>query len=131
MSSIARRTGAAVGVLLILLGVFWTGRESSHGSLSVFWEHWWCPLPLAIVVLGVVSIVVAHAGAPQPPEATPQRWPHLGPGSPPRRCTSRLRLPGCPARKATGEPSCLVRTGVGSGPCEYGGGNGREDFDPC
>ena len=58
VSSIARRIGAAVGVLLlILLGVFWTGHESSHGSLSVFWEHWWCPLPLAIVVLGVVSLV--------------------------------------------------------------------------
>ena len=60
MSSIARRIGAAVGVLLILLGVFWTGRESSHGSLSVFWEHWWCPLPLAIVLLGVASLMAAR-----------------------------------------------------------------------
>lgn len=60
-----RRAGVAVGTVLVVLGVFWTGRESSHGSLSVFWEHWWCPVPLAIVVLGVASLVAArwHASA--------------------------------------------------------------------
>ena len=60
MMSLVRRAGTAIGVLFILLGVFWTGRESSHGSLSVFWEHWWCPVPLAIVVLGVASLVAAR-----------------------------------------------------------------------
>ena len=60
MTSVLRRIGLVAGVVLIVLGVFWTGRESSHGSLSVFWEHWWCPLPLAIVVLGVASVLVAR-----------------------------------------------------------------------
>ena len=49
-----------VGAVLVILGVFWAGRESGHGSLSVFWEHWWCPLPLAIIVLGVASVVAAR-----------------------------------------------------------------------
>jgi len=40
-----RRAGQLVGALLLLLGIFWAGRESSHG-LSAFWEHWWCPMPL-------------------------------------------------------------------------------------
>ncbi len=60
MTSVLRRIGFVAGVVLIVLGVFWTGRESSHGTLSVFWEHWWCPLPLAIVVLGVASVVAAR-----------------------------------------------------------------------
>ena len=55
-----RRVVVVVGVVLVVLGVFWTGRESGHGSLSVFWEHWWCPIPLAIVVLGVASLVAAR-----------------------------------------------------------------------
>ena len=53
-----RRVGLAVGTALVILGVFWAGRESGHGSLSVFWEHWWCPLPLAIIFLGVASVIV-------------------------------------------------------------------------
>jgi hypothetical protein len=48
-----------VGTVLVLLGVFWSGRESSHG-LSAFWEHWWCPVPLAITVLGVAGVLVAR-----------------------------------------------------------------------
>ena len=47
-----RRVGQAVGALLLLLGVFWAGRESSHG-LTAFWEHWWCPIPLALIGLGL------------------------------------------------------------------------------
>jgi hypothetical protein len=49
-----------VGVALVVLGAFWTGRESGHGSVSVFWEHWWCPLPLAIIVLGVASLIASR-----------------------------------------------------------------------
>lgn len=60
MTSVLRRIGFVAGVVLIVLGVFWTGRESTHGTLSVFWEHWWCPLPLAIVVLGVATVVAAR-----------------------------------------------------------------------
>jgi len=49
-----------VGTVLVLLGVFWAGRESSHGSFSVFWEHWWCPLPLAIIVVGLASLIASR-----------------------------------------------------------------------
>jgi hypothetical protein len=40
-----------------LAGIFWTGRESSHG-LHALWEHWWCPLPLAGIVIGAVLVVL-------------------------------------------------------------------------
>jgi hypothetical protein len=33
----------------LLLGVFWAGRESAHG-LTALWEHWWCPIPLTLLV---------------------------------------------------------------------------------
>jgi len=51
-----RRTGRRVGVVLLLLGLFWSGRESSHG-LGAFWEHWWCPIPLLAILMGLVAVV--------------------------------------------------------------------------
>ena len=33
--------GAVVRRVLILVGLFWSGRESTHG-FSAFWDHWWC-----------------------------------------------------------------------------------------
>ncbi|MGO9659791.1 MAG: hypothetical protein ACLQVK_17975 [Acidimicrobiales bacterium] len=54
-----RRFGKMVGAVLVLLGVFWSGRESSHG-LTALWEHWWCPLPLALVVVGAAVVVTAR-----------------------------------------------------------------------
>ena len=54
-----KRAVQTVGAVLVLLGVFWAGRESGHG-LGVFWEHWWCPIPLAAIVLGVASVITAH-----------------------------------------------------------------------
>jgi hypothetical protein len=56
---VVRRIGAVVGAVLVLLGVFWSGRESTHG-LGALWEHWWCPVPLALVVLGAAIIVAAR-----------------------------------------------------------------------
>jgi hypothetical protein len=47
-----------VSFVLVLLGVFWAGRESSHG-LTAFWEHWWCPIPLVMVLVGVLLGVAA------------------------------------------------------------------------
>jgi hypothetical protein len=52
-----------LGVFLLLVGVFWTGRESTRGGLSVFWEHWWCPLPLVIIVLGLASLAASRRRA--------------------------------------------------------------------
>lgn len=52
------------GVVLIATGVFWAGRESTGGSLSVFWEHWWCPVPLVAIVVGVAGVVASRWRAP-------------------------------------------------------------------
>jgi hypothetical protein len=53
-----RRIGRAAGAILLLVGVFWAGRESTHG-LGAFWEHWWCPVPLALIVLGLAAVLAA------------------------------------------------------------------------
>jgi hypothetical protein len=47
----------------MLLGVFWAGRESTHG-LAAFWEQWWCPIPLAVIVIGVASVIAAQVQRP-------------------------------------------------------------------
>jgi len=58
-----RRAGRIAGVLLLLLGLFWTGRESTHG-LSAFWEHWWCPLPVAFILVGLIGFVLTRRPTP-------------------------------------------------------------------
>ena len=58
-NGVMRRIGQVVGAILLLLGVFWAGRESSHG-LTAFWEHWWCPIPLALIVLGLAAVLAAR-----------------------------------------------------------------------
>ena len=50
-----RRISLVVGAVFLLLGAFWAGRESTHG-LGAFWEHWWCPIPLALIVVGLVGL---------------------------------------------------------------------------
>jgi hypothetical protein len=60
-----KRAAQALGALLVVLGVFWAGRESSHGNgLSAFWEHWWCAVPLVVIVLGVASVIAARRATP-------------------------------------------------------------------
>jgi hypothetical protein len=49
-----RRAGYVIGTLLVLVGIFWSGRESAHG-FGALWEHWWCPLPLVAIVVGLVT----------------------------------------------------------------------------
>jgi hypothetical protein len=56
-----RRVGLVFGSALVVLGVFWAGRESTHG-LSAFYEHWWCPVPVAMIVLGSLIVVGLRAG---------------------------------------------------------------------
>jgi hypothetical protein len=58
-----RRTGQAAGVVLLLLGVFWVGRETSHG-LTALWEHWWCPIPLALILLGIAAVFMTRRLSP-------------------------------------------------------------------
>jgi hypothetical protein len=58
-----RRIAQVVGAVFLLLGVFWAGRESTHG-LTAFWEHWWCPLPLALTLLGVAAVLVTRRPSP-------------------------------------------------------------------
>jgi hypothetical protein len=54
-----RRSAQTVAALLIVLGLFVSGRESSHG-LSAFSEHWWCALPLAAIAVGVAGLITAR-----------------------------------------------------------------------
>ncbi len=54
-----RRVGQVVGAIFLVLGVFWAGRMSSHG-LTAFWDHWWCPIPLVLIVLGLGAVVMAR-----------------------------------------------------------------------
>jgi hypothetical protein len=56
MSQVTRRIAQVVGGLFLVLGVFWTGRESAHG-LGAFWEHWWCPIPLVLILLGIAALI--------------------------------------------------------------------------
>ena len=53
------RIGQVVGAVFLLLGIFWAGRESAHG-LTAFWEHWWCPIPLALILLGIAAVLVTR-----------------------------------------------------------------------
>ncbi|HYB26230.1 MAG TPA: hypothetical protein VEF89_06435 [Solirubrobacteraceae bacterium] len=56
-----RRIGYGFGALLLLVGIFWLGRESTHG-FGAFWEHWWCPLPVVAIVVGLATAwLVARA----------------------------------------------------------------------
>lgn len=57
-----RRIGLSVGALLVFIGLFWSGRESSHG-LSAFGEHWWCPIPLVAFLVGVVTTALMIRGS--------------------------------------------------------------------
>jgi hypothetical protein len=57
------RVGLSVGSVLVVLGIFWAGRESTHG-LSAFYEHWWCPIPVAMIVVGSVVGVAPRLGRP-------------------------------------------------------------------
>lgn len=55
-----------VALALAVAGVFWTGRESSHG-LHALWEHWWCPLPLVGIAVGLALVLLMRR---PPREAT-------------------------------------------------------------
>jgi hypothetical protein len=63
-----RRISLAVGAVFLLLGVFWAGRESTHG-LGAFWEHWWCPIPLVLIVVGLLGLAVALVSRRPSPSA--------------------------------------------------------------
>jgi hypothetical protein len=58
-----RRTGQVAGAVVLLLGVFWTGRESGHG-LTALWERWWCPIPLALILLGLTALLATRRSSP-------------------------------------------------------------------
>jgi hypothetical protein len=59
-----RRIGYSVGALLVLAGMFWSGRESSHG-LSALWEHWWCPIPIVAIAVGIATAwLLARSSSP-------------------------------------------------------------------
>jgi hypothetical protein len=47
------------GIVFLVLGLFWAGRESGHG-IAAFWEHWWCPLPLVAILFGVSAVLAGR-----------------------------------------------------------------------
>jgi divalent metal cation (Fe/Co/Zn/Cd) transporter len=57
-----KRLRPFLSAVLVLVGVFWTGRESGHG-IGALWEHWWCPLPLVAIVVGALVAGSAVFGA--------------------------------------------------------------------
>jgi hypothetical protein len=58
-----KRAWQVLGLVLVLPGVFWAGREGGNG-LAAFSEHWWCPIPLAMIVVGVLSVITAQVQRP-------------------------------------------------------------------
>ncbi len=63
MHQTTRRVVQVVGGLFLVLGIFWAGRESTHG-LAAFWEHWWCPIPLALTLLGLAAVITTRRASP-------------------------------------------------------------------
>jgi hypothetical protein len=54
-----RRAIRALALVVLVGGVFWTGRVSTHG-ISAFFEHAWCPVPLAMILVGVATYALAR-----------------------------------------------------------------------
>jgi len=53
-----KRVLVLAGPVLGVVGLFWAGRESTHG-LSAFIEHWWCPVPLVAIGAGLLCGLLA------------------------------------------------------------------------
>jgi hypothetical protein len=58
-----KRVGLMLGAAFVLLGVFGVGLESGNG-IAALWEHWWCPTPLAVIVLGTAGMFTAYRTGP-------------------------------------------------------------------
>jgi len=52
-----RPVAYSLAALVAVAGIFWAGRESTHG-LSAFWEHWWCPVPIVAIVLSLAAVLL-------------------------------------------------------------------------
>ena len=57
-----RRIGQVVGAIFLLLGGL-LGWAREHHGLTAFWDHWWCPIPLALIVLGFAAVLVTRRPA--------------------------------------------------------------------
>jgi hypothetical protein len=53
------RIAGAIALIVVAAGLFWAGRESTHG-LHGFSDHWWCPVPLAMVILGSIAAEIVR-----------------------------------------------------------------------
>ena len=58
-----RRALRVSALFVLLAGVFWAGRESTHG-LTAFTEHWWCPIPLVLMALGGAALLLSTQTRP-------------------------------------------------------------------
>ncbi len=64
MRQTTRRIARIVGGFFLVVGIFWTGRVSAHG-LAAFWEHWWCPIPLVLTLLGLAVVIATWLTSPR------------------------------------------------------------------
>jgi hypothetical protein len=62
MQQVTRPIVAVAGGLVLAAGLFWAGRESTHG-LGAFWEHWWCPSPVVLALLGLGALFTTRLTA--------------------------------------------------------------------
>jgi hypothetical protein len=46
------------------LGSWALGVSGQRNGLAAFREHWWCPIPLAVMVLGVAGVIAAYRLSP-------------------------------------------------------------------
>jgi hypothetical protein len=63
MRSVTRRTGQVAGGLFLVWASSGPAGKSTHG-LTAFWEHWWCPIPLALTLLGLVIVITTRRSSP-------------------------------------------------------------------
>jgi len=65
-----KRFSLLLSAVFVILGVFWTGRESTHG-IGAFSEHRWCVIVLAMIWIGMAGLVVSSllSAAAGPPPA--------------------------------------------------------------
>lgn len=51
-------------LVVLVLGVFWLGRESTHG-VHAFYEHWWCVGPFVLIAASGIGWFLSRPAGPR------------------------------------------------------------------